>query len=164
MPIPNIHQPDILSVSDTLRLRRFDHVFDFALEWYQDAELVWLVDGNRVPYSRERLTKMYTWLNDHGELYFIEVRERDLWKPIGDVTFWQENMPIVIGDPAYRGKGIGRTVIAALINRGRELGYPALHVDEIYEWNASSRRCFESLGFRERGKTEKGASYVLQLK
>ncbi len=27
--------------------------------------------------------------------------------PIGDVTFSQEDMPIVIGDKAYRGKGIG---------------------------------------------------------
>ena len=163
MPIPNITQPETISVRDHLRLRRFDGHFDFALEWYQDTELVWLVDGNRTPYSMERLRRMYNWLDAHGELYFIEAMENGIWKPIGDVTFWQEDMPIVIGDAQYRGKGIGKAVVAALIDRGRELGYRVLCVGEIYDWNHASRRCFESLGFRKNGTTEKGNCYQLQI-
>lgn len=163
MPISNIPQPETLPITDTLRLRRFDGRFDFAFDWYQDIETVWLVDGDRIPYTQDLLTRMYTWLNDHGELYFIEVLEQGMWKPIGDVTFWQEDMPIVIGDPNYRGKGIGKAIIAALIQRGRELDYETLRVEEIYKWNIASQKCFESLGFRESGKTEKGASYLLKL-
>jgi len=130
---------------------------------YLDEETVYLVDGKRDPYTIERLGRMYRYLNNAGELYFIEVFENGTYKPIGDVTFWQEDMPIVIGDPAYRGKGIGRKVISALIERGKSLGYDHLAVGEIYDWNAGSRRCFESVGFVAYEKSEKGSSYRLSL-
>lgn len=87
--------------------------------------------------------------------------ENGSYRPIGDVTFWQEDMPIVIGERKYRGKGIGRRVVSALVQRGRELGYEQLEVDEIYDWNEGSRRCFESVGFRAYEKTEKGSRYRL---
>ena len=158
-----IEQPEIIQIDNTLRLRKYDGVHDFALEWYQDEETVYLVDGKRDPYTMERLGGMYRYLNNAGELYFIEVLENGTYKPIGDVTFWQEDMPIVIGDPAYRGKGIGRKVISALIERGKSLRYDHLAVGEIYDWNEGSRRCFESVGFVAYEKLEKGSSYRLNL-
>ena len=163
MAIQGIEQPEILQIDDTLRLRKYDGFHDFALEWYQDEETVYLVDGKREPYTIERLNGMYRYLNNAGELYFIEVCENGTYKPVGDVTFWQEDMPIVIGDPAYRGKGIGRKVISALIERGKELGYDHLTVEEIYDWNIGSRRCFESAGFVACEKSEKGSLYRLAL-
>lgn len=164
MPIPNIGQPEIMNVDDALRLRKFDDHFDFAFDWYQDEQTVWLVDGVRRPYSWETLENMYHYLNRSGELYFIEVKENGVFRPIGDVTFWQDDMPIVIGEPEYRGKGIGKRVIAALIQRGRELGYETLGVEEIYDFNIPSRKCFESLGFQAVKKTEKGNGLLLNLK
>ena len=163
MAIQGIEQPDLIQIDDTLRLRKYDGTHDFALAWYQDEETVWLVDGNRNPYTPERLAGMYHYLNEAGELYFIEIMENGTYKPIGDVTFWQEDMPIVIGDPNYRGNGIGRRVILALIQRGRMLGYNRLEVGDIYDWNKASRRCFESLGFTPYEKTEKGHSYRMSL-
>lgn len=163
MPISEVVQPEILPVSRTVRLRKFDDRFDFAFEWYQDEETVWLVDGVRRPYSRETLANMYHYLDTHGELYFIEIRENGDFFPIGDVTFSREDLPIVIGDAAYRGRGIGKQVLAALIQRGRQLGYETLTVGEIYDWNPGSRRCFESMGFRMTAKTDKGAGYILSL-
>ena len=146
MPIVGIEQPVILVIDDVLRLRKFDDQFEFAFDWYQNTETVWQVDADRIPYTHELLGRMYYYLNDHGELYFIEVLENQQWKPIGDVTFWQEDMPIVIGDTAYRGKRIGKKVIAALIERGKQLGYDRLYVDEIYSHNTASRKCFERMG------------------
>ena len=163
MAILGIEQPDVIQIDDTLRLRKYDGNHDFALTWYQDEETVWLVDGNRNPYTVERMEGMYRYLNNAGELYFIEIMENGIYKPIGDVTFWQEDMPIVIGDPAYRGKGIGRKVIAVLAERGKELGYRYLEIGEIYDWNEGSRRCFESVGFQAYEKTNKGAKYKLSL-
>lgn len=163
MAIQGIEQPEIIQIDDTLRLRKYDGVHDFALEWYQDLDTVWLVDGVREPYTLERLGGMYRYLNEHGELYFIEVLECGSYKPIGDVTFWHEDMPIVIGDPGFRGKGIGRKVIDALIRRGRTLGYDHLEVREIYDWNEGSRRCFERVGFTAYKKTEKGYSFRMTL-
>ena len=164
MAIQGIEQPAVIQIDGSLRLRKYDGVYDFALGWYQDEKTVWLVDGKRDPYTMPRLKGMYEYLNDAGELYFIEVLESGTYKPVGDVTFWQEDMPIVIGDPDYRGRKIGRRVIGALIQRGRDLGFDHLSVGEIYDWNEASRRCFESAGFRACEKTEKGAGYILKLR
>ena len=163
MPISGTTQPEIIQIDETLRLRKFDGVFDFAFAWYQDVETVYLVDGVKKPYSMETLTNMYRYLNRQGELYFIEVAEDGRYRPIGDVTFWQEDLPIVIGDPAYRGRKIGARVIETLKNRARDLGYQYLRVGEIYDWNPSSRRCFEHAGFRAYEKTEKGSRYELNM-
>ena len=163
MAIQGIEQPALIQIDESLRLRKYDGVHEFAFEWYLDEETVYLVDGKRDPYSMERLGGMYRYLNNAGELYFIEVFENGTYKPIGDVTFWQEDMPIVIGDSSHRGKGIGRKVISALIERGRSLGYDHLVVGEVYDWNVGSRRCFESVGFVAYEKSEKGSSYRLSL-
>lgn len=40
MPITGIEQPEILQIDENLRLRKFDGKYDFALEWYQDEEVV----------------------------------------------------------------------------------------------------------------------------
>ena len=163
MAIQGIEQPVVIQIDEFLRLRKYDGVYDFALAWYQDEETVYLVDGKRDPYTMERLGGMYRYLNNAGELYFIEALENGTYKPIGDVTFWQEDMPIVIGDRNYRGRKIGRRVVSALVQRGIALGYDYLEVGEIYDWNESSRRCFESVGFQAYEKTDKGAKYKLTL-
>lgn len=163
MPIEGIIQPEIIQIEPGLRLRRFDGKFDFALEWYLDPEIVYLVDGVREPYSPEKLKGMYAYLYKRGELYFIEIERNGAFVPVGDVTFWQDDMPIVIGDPECRGKGIGKKVVGALIERGRALGYDALRVEEIYDWNPASQKCFISMGFKPYEKTEKGSKYVLVL-
>ena len=163
MAIQGIEQPEIIQIDNTLRLREYDGVFDFALEWYQDEDMIYMVDGVRSAYDMDRLARMYVYLNKAGELYFIEILENESYKPIGDVTFWQDDMPIVIGDPNFRGKGIGRKVISALVQRGRSLGFDYVSVGEIYDWNEPSRRCCESVSFRAYEKTEKGAKYRLTL-
>lgn len=163
MAIYGIRQPEILQVDCDIRLRKYDGVYDFAFEWYQDEETVYLVDGVRKPYSQETLTRMYEYLNKQGELYFIEVQEYDTWRPIGDVCFWKDDMPIVLGEKEYRGKGIAKKVIGRLIKRGKTLGYDSLYVNEIYEFNVASRKCFESLGFTACEKTEKGNRFVKRL-
>ena len=163
MAIEGMKQPEILWISDALRLRKFDGVYDFAFDWYQDEEIVYLVDGVRKKYSQETLKCMYEYLDKQGELYFIEILENDVFKPVGDVTFWQKDMPIVIGDKSYRGKGIAKQVIGTLIERGKTLGYTELYVSEIYEFNIDSRKCFESMGFVAYEKTEKGNRFVLKL-
>lgn len=163
MAIEGIVQPDIIEVDNGLRLRKFDGAYDFAFEWYQDEETVYLVDGVKRPYSRETLRRMYEYLNAHGELYFIEALKDGVFVPIGDVAFWQRDMPIVIGDNEYRGKGTGRKIISRLVERGRELGYTKLYVNEIYNFNIASRKCFEAVGFRAYEKTDMGSRFVIEL-
>ena len=164
MPIPGIKQPNLLEIDNMLRLRKYDGICDFALNWYQDENLVFLVDGNREPYTMERLKRMYAYLDAHGELYWIEINDNNHYIPIGDVTFWQEDMPIVIGDKTFQGNHIGRKVLKALVARGTFLGYNTLYVQEIYDFNIASQKCFESVDFQPYEKTEKGKRYRLSVK
>lgn len=163
MAIEGVEQPVMIQVDDKIRLRRYDGIHDFAFNWYQDEEMVYLVDGVRRPYSRETLKRMYEYLNKHGELYFIEVMENGTYQPIGDVTFWREDIPIVIGEKSYRGKGIARKVISRLIERGKQLGYDCLYINEIYTYNIASRKCFENLGFQAFEQTDKGSRFRLKI-
>ena len=157
--------PKIIQIDDSLRLVPYflaDHR-DAALSWYQDVDLVELVDGIRIPYSLEKLNAMYSYLEEHGDLFWIEFREKGEWLPIGDVTLSLENIPIVIGNPTYQHQGLGCKVLKALIDLARQKGWEQLKVQEIYTFNRISRRCFESLGFVESGTTENGVSFVLTL-
>ena len=72
-------------------------------------------------------------------------------------------MPIVIGEKKFRGQGIGEKVISTLIQRGRELGYSKLYVNEIYSYNIASRKCFEKNSFVNYEKTDKGNRFQLSL-
>lgn len=122
-----------------------------------------MVDGAAAPYDGARLARMYAYQDARGELYWIEAEEEGVYRPIGDVAFWQMDLPIVIGEKRWRGRGVGRQVVAALVERGRALGYPQLYVKEIYDWNIPSRKLFTGAGFRPCEKTRCGARYRLLL-
>ena len=96
-------------------------------------------------------------------LFWIEFREKGEWLPIGDVTLSQENLPIVIGNPTYQHQGLGYKVLKVLIDLARQRGWKELKVQEIYDFNHASRRCFESLGFVESRRTEIGVGFLLKL-
>lgn len=150
----------MIQITDTLRLRPYDGKCKFALEWYQDRELLDLVDGKESrPYDMERLIKMYEYLSNRGELYFIEIKQGNDFVPIGDVTLSIEDLPIVIGEKGYRGEGIGSKVIEELKLRASALGYKQLGVREIYDYNIASQKLFEKQGFNKVKKTDKGYSY-----
>ncbi len=165
MAIQGIEQPEYIEIDSTLRLRKWSEPCDFALPWYQDEETLLLVDGANQPYDMEKLMRMYHYLETQGEEYYIEARTSAdaAFVPIGDATFWQDDMPIVIGEKAWRGKGVGKKVVQALISRAKVLGFTCLRISEIYEYNIASQSLFKSVGFRQAEKTEKGCSYVLGI-
>ena len=155
--------PAVLEITESLRLRRFDGPCEFALGWYQDAETLRMVDGKEEPYTPERLRNMYRYLEERGELYWIEILRDGGWVPVGDVTLMKDDLPIVIGERSLRARGIGRAVLTALIARARALGWRELLVDEIYSWNLPSQKLFEGMGFRRWESTPRGARYRLSL-
>lgn len=149
----------MLSINEELRLRPYDGNHQFALEWYQDPELVYLVDGIKEPYDLDKLNRMYRYLSTHGELFFIEAKINGSFKPIGDVTLMKDDLPIVIGTKEYQHRGIGKQVIQYLITRAKSLHFDHLGVDCIYFYNQPSQKLFESLGFRRIATTNKGYRY-----
>lgn len=155
----------ILSVRENIRLRPFSERDDLgvAFEWYQDEELVYLVDGVREAYSMEKLKRMYRYLANHGHLYWIEANMDSMWVPIGDVALCDNNLPMVIGHPDFRGKGIGNAVLLTLVAEAREMGKVSLFVPEIYHYNHASQACYESVGFVKSSENSHAASYRLDL-
>lgn len=162
MPIENVMQPEIIQISDNLRLKKYEETVEMSYWWYRDPIVLKGISGEIAePYSKERVQRMYQYLIEHGELYYIEIWKEERYFPIGDVTFWREDMPIVIGDASYRGVGIGELVIQALINRAKTLGYKEIFVEDIYFSNISSQHVFKKCGFCKYKKKENSWSYRL---
>ncbi|MCD8380347.1 MAG: GNAT family N-acetyltransferase [Lachnospiraceae bacterium] len=161
MPMSGINQPDFICVDENLRLKKYEGDCAFALDWYQDEETLLMVDGKYQPYDLDRLYRMYEYLQKRGEVYFIEIlcENKKSWVPIGDVSFWQNDMPIVIGKQKFRGRGIGEKVVLALVERAKTLGFSYVEVADIYDYNLPSIRMFEKCGFFPVEKTEKGHRY-----
>ena len=147
MPINNVIQPDKIIVSDRLNLIKYDWKNDYnrIIKWYSDEETLMLVNGNTNKYDCEQIDRMYDYQSEHGELYFIEYDG----EIIGDVTFSQQDMPIVIGEKSLRHSGIGLAVIKKLIERAKSIGYDKIFVQEIYDYNVASQKLFKKAGFTE---------------
>jgi RimJ/RimL family protein N-acetyltransferase len=143
-------QPAILTDGD-LRLRPAVLPDDVALgvPWYHDPEVLYFSEGEGVePYDHASVERMYRYLAGKGELYIIEVMTPAGWLPVGDATLTPETLPIALGHPAYRSRGLGRRVLSLLIRRARDLGWAALRTKGIYGYNERSRRLYEGAGFR----------------
>lgn len=106
---------------------------------------------------------MYHYLDSVGELYFIEILVDGSYQAIGDITVKAVNPPIVIGDSNYRGKGIGKKVMQAMIARAKELNFEKICDSEVYDYNLESIKLHESLGFKPTGKKDNTWFYELKL-
>ena len=137
--------------ADAIRLRRTtaEEYERVALPWYQDPEVLRFAEGGEPPYDRARLRRMYDALTGKGELYLIELREADAWRAIGDAALLPDDVPIVIGRPEDRGRGLGAQVLQLLIARAHALGWRELNAGLIDPENHRSRRMFQRAGFVE---------------
>lgn len=162
--IKNISQPEIITIDESLRLRRpSEKDWPLALKWYQDPEILYVAEGiTDSVYDYRTVCRMYEYLGDLGELYFIEAFDHE-WHPIGDVTLAESNLPITLGDKSKWGLGIGRKVLECLLKRGQEIGMTSITVPEIYHHNERSRRLFLSMGFEYTGQNEKASAYRLEF-
>lgn len=147
----NKEQPAIIPIASDLRLRAYDGDFRLAIPWYQDETVYYnsegITDPAEIP-DEDYVFGMYEYLRGHGELYFIEVLEEGNFVAIGDVTLKADNLPIVIGVSKYRGMGIGKKVMLALLQRAKAIGMTKISGSRIYDYNVASKRLHEALGFR----------------
>ena len=77
-----------------------------------------------------------------GFAYAGEYRPRQCYRGIGEFSVYL--------DRDFRGQGIGKRLLNALIDEARRLGYWKL-VSRIFDFNMASRRLCQSCGFREVG-------------
>lgn len=165
MPLCHIQQPDVILLTESLRLKKYNGCYERALAGYQDpyvyqnSEGIW--DERRKP-DINYVRGMFQYLDKAGELYFIEILKDGAYTSIGDVTIKPENPPVAIWFSEYRGKGIGTLVMQAVIQRLRDLGYRQITHSAVYKWNAPSLHLHQKLGFDITGETQD--SYLLDLK
>lgn len=165
MAIRNIEQPNVIIIDNELRLRKArEEEWKVALSWYENPKALYYSEGLiQEIYDMEIINRMYSYLSSIGELYFIEILEKDTWTPIGDITLSEENMPIIIGDEKYWGRGIGKKSVLALINRAESIKLDKIHIPTIYKYNERSKNLFISIGFIKVKEDEDSESYELKL-
>ena len=150
MAINNIEPHNIINVNWSLRLIKYNGNYEIALRGYQDPYVYQnsegIFDDTKKP-DLEYIKGMFKWLNNNGELYYIQVKDGQDYISIGDVTIKDVNPPITIWYEKYRFIGIGTKVMKTVIKRLKELGYEKITGTTIYKWNLSSQRMHEKLGF-----------------
>lgn len=144
-------------------LNNNEKYWNLAFKWYQDPEILKYSEGETSGYDMETVARMYKYLDSLGELFFIAYKESDGFKIIGDVTLSETNMPIVIGEKEYWGKGIGSKIIKVLIERAKDQGMKEIYVPQIFNFNYGSKRIFEKNGFVEVYRNEEFSSYMLKF-
>ena len=166
MPIKNIEQPAVIEIGDDIRLLKYNGDYDIALIGYQDPYVYQnsegIFDDTKIP-DINYIKGMFEWLNNNGELYYIQIREGQDFISIGDVTIKDVNPPIAIWYGKYRGIGIGTKVMKIVIKRLKELGYEKITGTTVYKWNESSQRMHEKLGFVKVDENEDEYIYELPL-
>ena len=115
-----------------------------TLMWYQDLALCKQVDNRETAYDLDLLKRMYKYLNQHGDLFYIKYKNR----LCGDVCLQPNGeVNIVVAKP-FQNKHIGRRVINEIIKLAKEKNIQKLHA-EIYSFNVQSQKMFQSIGFKK---------------
>lgn len=158
--------PQIIPLSDSLRLRKYDGNFALFLPAYQDPYIYQnsegIFDENKKP-DLDYVRRMCAYLAKTDAFYYIEAKEDGRFIPIGDVTIKPENPPIAIWLEKYRGIGIGKQVMRFVIDTLRAQGHTHITGSTVYKWNIASQRLHESLGFCKSGENETETFYSLTL-
>ena len=117
---------------------------DITLEWYQDPDVCKQVDNIDYVYTPDLLERMYTYLSEHGDCYYIQYQG----KLVGDVTL-RENAEIsIVVCKEYQNLHIGRRCVIDMLKLAREKGLREVKAN-IYAFNTQSRKMFESVGFQQ---------------
>lgn len=131
-------------VDNEIQLVTYYHNYKTALVWYQDLELCKQVDNRDTTYDIDILKRMYKYLNQNGDLFYIKYKNR----LCGDVCLQANGeINIVIAKP-FQNKHIGRRVINEIIKLAKEKNVKVLYA-EIYSFNTQSQKMFQSIGFKK---------------
>ena len=115
-----------------------------SLPWYQDLDVCKQVDNSDKPYDTELLHSMYDYLCAHGDCYYIEYNG----VLVGDVSLRDGGEIAIVICKEYQNKHIGRRCVIDMLKLAKEKEMAKV-TENIYSFNAQSRRMFLSVGFRQ---------------
>jgi N-acetylglutamate synthase-like GNAT family acetyltransferase len=146
---------EVRTIDEEINLIKYYPNDEIALEWYQDLALCKQVDNRDSVYDLPLLQRMYHYLNENGDLFYIEYQN----ELCGDVCLKSDGEVCIVVAKPYQNKHIGRRVIAYIRSMAKEKGLSELRA-EIYAFNTQSRKMFERVGFQQIAEEQ----YVLHLK
>ena len=141
-------------VDSEIRLIPYYRNDEVSLPWYQDREVVKLVDNRDTPYDTELLHAMYDYLSCGGDCFYIEY-DGTL---VGDVTILSDGEIAIVVSKDYQKKHIGFRCVSEMMKLAAEKGMKEVKV-RIFSFNIASQHMFLSLGFRHAD----GEVYIREL-
>lgn len=144
----------------------------FEPAWVE-AYVRWLADpyiqsmaGETAESTQQVLTRHRSWTDDPSFVEYI-ILEKASGVPIGDVSLSFSSTPakfgIMIGEPAFRGRGFAAEAARLLLDHARERGWLDI-VAEVYDHNQSSLDFHLKLGFQLLEHDLPGHQWVLGMK
>ena len=122
---------------------------EVSLVWYEDTDLVKMVDNRDTPYDIPLLHRMYDYLSENGDCYYIEYDG----VLVGDVTLLTSGEIAIVVSKEYQNRHIGRRCVREMLSLAKEKGMKEVKA-VIYPFNIPSQKMFLSLGFRKTGNEE----------
>lgn len=127
-----------------LRLVPYFPCYDVTLPWYLDPDVCKQVDNIDHVYSPDLLQSMYSFLDSHGDCYYIEYNG----VLVGDITLRNNAEIAIVVSKEYQNRHIGRRCVSEMVKLAEEKRFPTVRAN-IYSFNTQSRKMFTSLGFTE---------------
>ena len=118
-----------------------------ASPWYRDPEVLRYSESGAEPYDAPTIRRMFESLSGRGEVYVVEIADGGGWRAVGDAALLPDALPIAIGEPAQRSRGVGARALRLLVRRARELGQATLRVRGVLLENVRALRMYEAAGF-----------------
>ena len=131
-------------VSEEISLVPYFDNFEYTLNWYKDFDVCKQVDNIDFVYDIERLKKMYNYLNENGDLYYIEYKN----KLVGDICLTNDSEITIVICKEYQNKHIGRKCVYEILKIAKEKSFKSVKA-KIYTFNKQSQKMFESVGFKK---------------
>ena len=131
-------------IDQELRLISYYRNDAASLAWYQDPDVCKQVDDRDAPYDLELLHRMYDYLCEHGDCYYIEYQGT----LVGDVSLSSQGEIAIVVCKEFQNRHIGRRCVLELLRLAKEKGLARVRAN-IYAFNGQSQRMFRSVGFRK---------------
>ena len=133
-----------MRVDDEISLIPFYPNQNVALNWYQDLNLCKQVDNIDHVYTPEMLDNMYSYLDSHGLLYYIDF----LNVLVGDMALKFDGEICIVICKEYQNMHIGSRVVKEIIRIAKEKNFSEVKA-HIFSFNAQSRSMFQKCGFEQ---------------
>ena len=136
--------------------------FDRLIGWVPSSDflLQWAGSDFEYPLDREQLDEHLTGTrSDLPSKLIYKVVDSENGTVIGHIELAAIDRHngsarvcrVLVGDPAYRGKGIGTVMMEKIVEIGfRRLGLHRIELS-VFDFNTSAIRCYEKVGFVKEG-------------